>query len=128
MTNIADELIARRNKANNDQFGIPIPSDAEHNIDYACAQILGYHPKLHLRGDKIYDGHTLVKEDLQTCIRYAHRHFRSMNQYGYVLIWQRLKEIIPHLSEEKVVISDHLAFNRDTCKLEWSDTPWPTIV
>ena len=124
---LADKLIQRKSKKQSDQFGIPIPDDAETNIDYACLHIIKHNPKLYIKNDQIYDNHTPVEETLPNCVRYAHRHFRSMDKYGYILIWQRLHELLPRFSEDKIVITPHLAFNRVTGELEHSEKPYLTI-
>lgn len=131
MRDLADRLIERqrqeKQEREKDDLGIPIPPNAETNIDYAVVHIIGHNPKMYKYNDKIYLGHKEIKETLANCVKYSHHRFKSMSSYGYILIWEKVKSLLPELNLDKIVISDHLAFNIVTGQLEESEEPWLTI-
>lgn len=123
---LADKLIERLERepqaalTGRDSLGLPVPD--RHTVDYICARVLKQHPDIYKFKDRLYDGHTQIKEDKLTLISYNGEIDKFIKPDTTVLIWDRIRELVPELSFDKIIISDHLIWDMKKGELEWRDT------
>lgn len=124
-----------------DDLGIPAvvddknnPVELKGNIDYYVCRIIVLNNKrasenrqgrLHKRGDFIYIGSDIVGRTDANLFRLCAPQW-TIPPYAKPQIWDRLFELLPELSYDKIVITPKTAFNKKTGDLEWSDEPYQT--
>lgn len=148
---LADKLIARTQAVVQeesdggqtyvDDLGIPTivadknkPIELRNNVDYYVCRIIvlnnkkveaGEQGRIHKRGGILFIGN----EPLQTSDFNLFRLCTTpwpIPQHIKPQIWDRLYELVPTLSCDKIVVSDHLAFNKKTGRIEWSNEHFST--
>lgn len=123
---LADRLIAKKERnpyaldSARDDIGIPIPP--QKSIDYFCARVLKQHPGIYKFRGKLYEEHCLITEDRKTLISYNGEVDKFINSDNTVLIWDRIRTLVPELSFDKIKISSHLMWDIKKGELEWQNT------
>ena len=146
---LADKIIAKQetedsNKSNNqnkidffnydlpkkDEFGIPTANC----LDYVIVRILyidynvSGREHLHLREDgRIWEGDHWLSENeknLYKITRWPYKNFTSSQCHR---IWARLREFLPTLSYDKMVIKDNLIWDSKNNDVYFSDEPVLTV-
>lgn len=149
MSGLADRIIEANNRQDNagfdfeknNFFGIPLDLpevDAcglptSDSLDYFVARLIAYNYRfdkdghLHMRGDEhIWKGNHWVSENTDNLYRIA-RWGKPIKAYQREAIWRRVREVLPRLSRDKLVVTDKLVWNRDTGELEEIDQKPNTI-
>lgn len=138
---LADKLLARQEAESNylesssegffkcdlpelDELGLPTANC----LDYVIARILyiDYNitgrERLHLRGDgRIWEGDHWVAENDRTLYRITQWNFKPFNQVQKAKIWTRLRECLPTLSYDKMVLKDNLVWDAKNSELYFAD-------
>lgn len=139
---IADKIIQSQNKLcvhKQDLFKYSLPEYDEFGlktsncIEYMVARIMYIQSKktsgrLHFRDtdDRVWEGNQWVSEDVKNLYRLA-KWNNTITQYQSVLIWEKLKEYLPKLSNDKIVISDNLVWDKITNELEFYEERPPVV-
>lgn len=146
--NLADKLIAMQNEESEckapqvkydflkydlpekDDLGMPTAN----SVEYIVARILyiDYNVSgaehLHLREDgRIWEGdHWLAENEknLYKITRWPYKPFTDSQKYR---IWARLRECLPTLSYDKMVIKDNLVWDSKNNEVYFSDEPLLTV-
>ena len=113
-----------------DDLGIPTAN----SIEYLIARILyvDYHfgniEHLHLREDgRIWEGDHWVSEDNKNMYRLLRWQGRPLSKDQIDMVWNRLRECIPTLSDDKIVVKDNLIYDKESGELYFSDETVLTI-
>lgn len=122
-----------------DDLGIPTivadpsdPVELKNNVDYYVARMIkcnedkvteGKQGRLHRRGKTIYIGSDVVLKSDNNLMRLCKPQW-NIPAFVKPQIWDRLLELLPELSCDKIVITPHMAFNKKTGGLEWSGKPY----
>lgn len=130
---LADRIVSSNNSAqynNEDFFKYKLPEYDEFGLktgnspDYIVARIMYIQSKkprgcLHFRHDdsNIWEGDHWVSETAGNLYRLA-KWSKPITSPQAVVIWDKLKEVLPELSEDKVVVNDKLVWNKVTKELE----------
>lgn len=123
---LADKLINKLERSpeiamiGKDNLGLPAPD--HHTVDYICARVLKQHPDIYKHKGRLYDGHTQIREDKLTLISYNGATDKFIKPDTTVLIWDKIRELVPELSFDKITISPHLVWDVRKGELEWLDT------
>jgi hypothetical protein len=114
----------------NDELGIPTAN----SIEYLIARIfyVDYHfgniEHLHLREDgRIWEGDHWVAENNKNMYRLLKWQGRPLSQDQVHMLWNRLRECIPTLSDDKIVVKDNLVYDKESGELYFSDETVLTI-
>lgn len=112
------------------------PEDLKENIDYIVARIMLINEqnvrsgkdtrRLYLRGRDIYLGHDKVTEDYQTIYSLSKVRFH-LKTWMRSQIWDRLRELLPEISNDKVVIDRHHAYDKVTGEIEYNPDGFMTV-
>lgn len=143
---LADKLIERQHSVLQeasdggqtyvDDLGIPTvvedkdnPVELKNNVDYYVCRIIvlnnkkveeGTQGRLHRRGSIIYIGSDMVQPTDANLFRLCSPQW-AIPVYLKSQIWDRLYWLLPELDHDKIVLSDHLIFNKKTGSIEWTD-------
>lgn len=105
------------------------PVELKNNVDYYVCRIIvlnnkkveeGTQGRLHRRGDMIYIGSDMVQTTDSNLFRLCSPQW-AIPVYLKPQIWDRLYRLLPELSYDKIVLSDHLIFDKKTGSIEWTD-------
>lgn len=144
---LADRVIAANNQSsqtprgtfNPPFFGIDFPEVDEYglptvdSVDYFVARVIKIDQysndgHLHMRNDgRIWKGYHWVAENQENLYRLGEWRY-PIKAWQKEAIWKRLREVLPSLSRDKYVISDHLVWDRKTAKLEQVDDKPNTVI
>lgn len=113
-----------------DNLGMPTAN----SIDYVVARILyidnniSGREKLHLRDDgRIWEGDHWVSEDDRNLYRLTKWEFKPFTVDQKYRIWERLRECLPVLSYDKLVVKDNLVWDWKNNDLYFSEEDPITI-
>lgn len=114
-----------------DDLGIPTANC----LDYLIARIIyidynrSGREHLHLReyDDMIWEGDHWLAEKSANLYRLLKWKGRPLNADQQAMVWSRLREILPVLSDKKLVIKDNLVYDKETGELYYEDEPPLTI-
>lgn len=113
-----------------DELGIPTAN----SIEYLIARIVyvDYHfgniEHLHLREDgRIWEGDHWVSEDNKNMYRLLRWQGKPLSKDQIDMVWNRLRECIPTLSDDKIVVKDNLIYDKESGELYFSDETVLTI-
>lgn len=125
-----------------DDLGIPTivadlenPIELKNNVDYYVARIIkinddlvgaGKQGRLHCRNGVLFIGNDIVQKNDSNLMRLCRPQW-NIPIFVKPQIWDRLVELLPQLSYDKIVITPHMAFNKKTGELEWSDEPYTDV-
>lgn len=149
MDNLADKLIAQRESQEEkkkdvtvtykffnyelpekDEFGMPTAN----SIEYVIARIIyiDYNvsgkDRLHLREDgRIWEGDHWVSENDRNLYKITQWAFKPFTSDQKHRIWVRLRECLPKLSYDKMVVRDNLVWDMKNNELYFSDEKPLTI-
>lgn len=148
MSSLADKIIAKqeaeeKRNANNpgfpffnydlperDEFGMPTANSLEYviaRIIYIDYNVSG-RERLHLREDnRIWEGDHWVAEDDKTLYNITRWPYKPFTSVQKARIWDRLKECLPTLSYDKMVVKDNLVWDAKNNELYLSDDKPLTI-
>lgn len=147
MSDLADKLIARQ-EAESEQkteprfnfFSYALPEKDEYgmptanSIEYVIARIIyidyniSGRERLHLReDDRIWEGDHWVSEDEKNLYRLTKWPYKPFTAAQRSRIWARLRECLPTLSYDKVVVRDNLVWDWKNRELYFSDDKPLTI-
>lgn len=103
-----------------DELGMPTAN----GLDYVIARILyidhniSGRERLHLREDgRIWEGDHWVAEDDKVLYRITKWGFKPFTQTQKIQIWTRLRECLPTLSYDKMVVKDNLVWDAKNSEL-----------
>lgn len=149
MDNLADKLIAQRESQEEkkkdvtvtykffnyelpekDEFGMPTAN----SIEYVIARIIyiDYNvsgkDRLHLREDgRIWEGDHWLSENDRNLYKITQWAFKPFTPDQKHRIWVRLRECLPKLSYDKMVVKDNLVWDMKNNELYFSDEKPLTI-
>lgn len=119
-----------------DDLGIPTvvkdkdnPVELKNNVDYYVCRIIVSNNKkvakhsqgrLYKMGDVIYVGTDVVQRTDSNLFRLCSPQWQ-IPTFLKPQIWDRLFELLPEISRDKIIISDHLSFDKKEGDIEWSD-------
>lgn len=149
MDNLADKLIAQRESQEEkkkdvtvtykffnyelpekDEFGMPTANSIEYviaRIIYIDYNISGK-DRLHLREDgRIWEGDHWVSENDRNLYKITQWAFKPFTPDQKHRIWVRLRECLPKLSYDKMVVKDNLVWDMKNNELYFSDEKPLTI-
>lgn len=114
-----------------DELGMPTANC----LDYLIARILyvdynlSGREHLHLRDcdDYIWEGNHWVAENDKNLYRLLKWQGKRLDPDQKAMVWARLRECIPTLSEDKMVAKDNLIWDKKNCELYFSDDDILTI-
>jgi len=114
-----------------DDLGMPTAN----SLDYMIARILyidynlSGREHLHLRDDdeRIWEGNHWISEKRESLYRILKWKGAPLNQEQQAMIWARLRECLPTLSEDKMVIKDNLVWDKKKGELYFEDEKPLTI-
>ena len=110
------------------------PVELKNNVDYYVCRIIVINNKnvidnkqgrLHIRQGVLFIGNEPVVENDSNLNRLCKSTW-CIPQHIKPQVWDRLREFLPDLSYDKIVINDHLAYNKKTGEVEWSDEKYIT--
>lgn len=119
---LAEQIIQNNSKPNTktDDLGIPIPpefSKNDYSPDYLVARVFLLHPQIYLYRTVLWEHGDIVREDTTT--------LASLARWPYTIplpmqavVWDRIRELAPHLDTSKVAIAPDTFFNIETGELE----------
>jgi len=115
----------------NDDLGIPTANC----LDYLIARILyidynlSGREHLHLResDDYIWEGNHWIAENNKNLYRILMWKGKALSKDQQAMIWARLRECLPTLSEKKMVVRDNLVWDKEKRELYFSDEKPLTI-
>lgn len=129
MVGLADRIIEQNSKPDYevDELGLGVRLDKP---DYFAARAIYKNylerqenymvPLLHKRQGAIYYGNKLVNETSSNFYKYT-AYTNNVKTGMIIQFWESLRRVLPELSHEKIVISDHIMFNRSTGELEFGE-------
>lgn len=150
---IADDIIERQQqtiaeeeqggKTYVDELGLPvIVKDIDHpenelknNIEYIVARIFkqnydktlaGYQGLIHKRNNQLFMGNEPIDQTDDNLMRLCKTRY-NIPAHIKPQVWERVFDLAPVLSYDRIIISKNLAFNNRTGELEWSDEPFPSV-
>lgn len=96
-----------------DEFGMTTAN----TVDYFVARILyvSYNlceEHLHLRDGDIWEGESPLSEDARTMYRLLRMPIR-LQDYEMMMVWLRLKQVLPTLSDKVFVVNKNLVYDRE---------------
>lgn len=113
-----------------DELGMPTAN----SIEYVIARILyidhnlSGKEKLHLREDgRIWEGDHWIAENTDNLYRISKWPFKNFTNDQKPRIWARLREVLPTLSYDKLVVKDNLIWDWKNNNLYFSDEEPITI-
>lgn len=143
MSSLADKIINSKHRSGNnippffgieldlpeyDECGLPT-SDT---LEYFVARLIAYDQKdtdghLHMRDDgRIWKGYSWIAENTDNLYRIA-KWTKPIKPYEREIIWKKVREVLPNLSKDKLVVTDNLVWNRKEAKLEYTEQKPNTI-
>lgn len=143
MTDLAEQLINQSKRETSyspsffdytlppkDELGIPTAD----SINYLIARILYIDQnltgpnKLHLRDDEhIWEGDQWVAENSKNLYRILMWKGRAFKKDQIEMIWNRLRECLPTLAHDKMVVKDNLIWDKAKGEMYFSDDKPLTI-
>lgn len=135
MDNLADKIInASKKEAEPEQerpkfFGIDMPEADEYglptvdSVDYFVARMIYIDQQsedghLHIREDgHIWKGDHWVSENTENLYRLC-EWMSPIKLWQKEAIWRRLRDVLPRLSKDKFVVTDHLLWDRQNARFE----------
>lgn len=124
-----------------DDLGIPTvvadknnPEELKTNVDYYVARIIKNNEdrvadnkqgRLYRRNNMIFIGKDVVIRSDNNLMRLCKPQW-NIPAYIKPQVWDRLYDLLPDFSYDKIVITPHMAFNKETGELEWLDKPFNT--
>ena len=147
MDNLAEQVIANQEREavkakalEIDFFSYDLPERDElgmptaNSIEYVIARILyidhnlSGKEKLHLREDgRIWEGDHWIAENSKNLYRITKWPFKSFTDSQSPRIWARLREVLPTLAYNKLVVKDNLIWDWENSDLYFSDEEPTTI-
>lgn len=114
-----------------DDLGMPTANC----LDYLIARIfyvdyqLSGREHLHLRreDDRIWEGDHWVAENNRNLYRLLKWQGKALTNDQQAMVWARLRECLPTLSDTKMVVKDNLVFDKEKGELYFEDEPPLTI-
>lgn len=114
-----------------DDLGMPTANC----LDYLIARIIyiDYNltgpEHLHLReyDDMIWEGDHWVAENGANLYRLLKWKGKALSPDQQAMVWSRLREVLPTLSDKKIVIKDNLVYDKETGEMYYEDEPPLTI-
>lgn len=118
---LADKIIEANKKPKDkkrdyfvDDVGLPVKNnyrkDYRYYTEYLVARIVLLHPKLNKRGDKLFDGYTLITSTAESIAELA-QYSEPIPRTMVVNIYRRLKELSPDLNPDIVVVADDVGWD-----------------
>ena len=143
---LADEIIKNNNSPNGTKkapefFNYDLPKRDElgmptaNCLDYLIARIfyIDYHlsgrEHLHLRDydDNIWEGDHWLAENGKNLYRLLKWQGKALSKDQQEMVWGRLRECLPTLSDKKVVVKDNLVWDKEKNELYFEDEKPLTI-
>lgn len=125
MSSLADQIIEQnsspaRGEELDQVLGIPLQEISQNPVDHLAARMIVLN-NLYVNPDdnSIWNHTTRINEDAKTVTKLANYYDRSYQlPQIYPLVYNRLREVLPRLSRDKLWITPTLLFNRKTGELE----------
>ena len=114
-----------------DDLGMPTANC----LDYVIARILyvnynlSSREHLHLRDydDNIWEGDHWIAENGKNLYRLLKWQGKALSKDQQDMVWARLRECLPTLSDKKIVVKDNLVWDKEKCELYFEDEKPLTI-
>ena len=114
-----------------DELGMPTANSLEYliaRIFYVDYQLSG-NEHLHLRtyDDNIWEGDHWIAENSKNLYRLLKWQGKALSKDQQDMVWARLRECLPTLSDKKMVVKDNLVWDKEKCELYFEDEKPLTI-
>lgn len=141
---LADKIIERNEQGHTEKprfFNYDLPERDElgmptaNCLEYLIARILYVDnclsgaEHLHLRDydEHIWEGDHWVAENSKNMYRLLKWQGKALSSDQQAMVWARLREYLPTLSDKKIVVKDNLIYDKEKGELYFSDHMPPTI-
>lgn len=126
MSSLADKIIEQNSSSMSGEeldlvLGIPLQAISKNPVDHLAARIIVLNPNMYIDpvDNSIWRSDVRIREDASTITALANYYDRQYHLPNiYPLVYNRLRELLPRLSRDKLWISPTLLFNRKTGELE----------
>lgn len=93
-------------------------------VYFRCRKL---NPHLHLRGDLLFNSHTLINKHPNDIAELAQLP-ETITYPAAAWVYNKLITIAPPLDESRILVADGLVWNMETCELEdWSGKTYSTV-
>lgn len=93
-------------------------------ILFRCRKL---NPHLHLRGDLLFNSHTLINKHPNDIAELAQLP-ETITFPAAAWVYNKLLTIAPPLDDSRILVAEDLVWNMETCEFEdWSKKPYSTV-
>ena len=120
--NIAERIINGDYDGAKDDLGLPCPTDPDDpSVEYMVKRILIRFPHIYQYNNAIYIGRELQRENPNNLVRLTNVYNSYAKGAKHMLVWNKLREVLPVFDDSKIWISPTLLWNMKTCEFEEQD-------